>query len=162
MDFRDQFHRMSETTSKLTQNVEEASKKASARARIRRMMSRCKSDLAEVYQEIGLKYYAENQRDPDQSYVGLFEQVTDLWMQMDTLKAELAGLDHATICPSCGAKVDDLQKFCPECGCKNVSYGKWQSEQRTASADTKDAESTIQGTEKSVYKTTVEDVCDDD
>jgi predicted amidophosphoribosyltransferase len=74
----------------------------------------------------------ENQCQPEEQYEGLFQQASDLIAQIDVLKSELAGLDNASICPECGSKVNDGQKFCPECGHKNASYGKWKAEAEAA------------------------------
>lgn len=129
MDFRDQFRKMSGDVGKMAREVADTSKKATARARIRRMINTCNDSLQTIYQEIGTRYYTENQCDPQEQYAGLFQQAADTIAQIDVLKSELAGLDHAVICPSCGSKVMETQRFCPNCGCKNASYGKWKAEE---------------------------------
>ncbi|WP_298481534.1 hypothetical protein [uncultured Ruminococcus sp.] len=172
MDFRDQFRKMSDDVGKMAKEVADSSKKATARARIRRMINSCNESLETIYKEIGSRYYVENQCDPGEQYAGLFQQAADLIAQMDVLKSELAGLDNATICPSCGSKVNDLQKFCPECGCKNTSYGKWKAEAeaeeaaRRAAKEAEQAERAARKAEKAaqaeVYETTAEAVPTDD
>lgn len=172
MDFRDQFRKVSDDVGKMARDVADSSKKAAAKARIRRMINGCNDALQSIYTEIGSRYYVENQCEPKPQFAGLFERAADLIAQIDVLKAELAGLDHATICPSCGTAVNDLQKFCPECGCKNSSYGKWKAEAEAAEAarraakeaeqaerEARKAEKVAQGT---VYETTAEAVPDDD
>ena len=116
MDFRDQFRKMSDDVGKMAREVADTSKKATARARVRRMINSCNESLQTIYQEIGSRYYVENQCQPEEQYEGLFQQASDLIAQIDVLKSELAGLDNASICPECGSKVNDGQKFCPECG----------------------------------------------
>ena len=118
MDFRDQFRKMSDDVGKMAREVADTSKKATARARVRRMINSCNESLQTIYQEIGSRYYVENQCQPEEQYEGLFQQASDLIAQIDVLKSELAGLDNASICPECGSKVNDGQKFCPECGAK--------------------------------------------
>ena len=118
MDFRDQFRKMSDDVTKMARDVADTSKKATARARIRRMINSCNSSLQSIHREIGSRYYVENRCEPEEQYAGLFEQAADLIAQIDTLKSELASLENASICPECGSKVTDAQKFCPECGCK--------------------------------------------
>ena len=132
MDFRDQFRKMSDDVGKMAREVADTSKKATARARVRRMINSCNESLQTIYQEIGSRYYVENQCQPEEQYEGLFQQASDLIAQIDVLKSELAGLDNASICPECGSKVNDGQKFCPECGHKNESYGKWKAEAEAA------------------------------
>ncbi len=134
MDFRDQFRKMSDDVGKMAREVADTSKKATARARVRRMINSCNDSLQTIYQEIGSRYYVENQCQPEEQYEGLFQQASDLIAQIDVLKSELAGLDNASICPECGSKVNDGQKFCPECGHKNASYGKWKAEAEAAEA----------------------------
>lgn len=134
MDFRDQFRKMSDDVGKMAREVADTSKKATARARVRRMINSCNESLQTIYQEIGSRYYVENQCQPEEQYEGLFQQASDLIAQIDVLKSELAGLDNASICPECGSKVNDGQKFCPECGHKNESYGKWKAEAEAAEA----------------------------
>ena len=109
----------------MAREVADTSKKATARARVRRMINSCNDSLQTIYQEIGSRYYVENQCQPEEQYEGLFQQASDLIAQIDVLKSELAGLDNASICPECGSKVNDGQKFCPECGHKNAVL--WQS-----------------------------------
>ena len=123
MDFRDQFRKMSGDVGKMAREVADTSKKATARARIRRMINTCNDSLQTIYQEIGTRYYTENQCDPQEQYAGLFQQAADTIAQIDVLKSELAGLDHAVICPSCGSKVMETQRFCPNCGCRTGRTG---------------------------------------
>lgn len=168
MDFRDQFRKMSDDVGKMAKEVADSSKKATARARIRRMINSCNESLQTIYREIGSRYYVENQCAPAEQYEGLFQQAADLIAQIDVLKSELAGLDHATICPSCGSKVSELQRFCPECGTKNDSYGKWKAEAEATEAARRAAREAEQAEREAhkaagkanvdVYETTAETV----
>lgn len=170
MDFRDQFRKMSDDVGKMAREVADTSKKATARARVRRMINSCNDSLQTIYQEIGSRYYVENQCQPEEQYEGLFQQASDLIAQIDVLKSELAGLDNASICPECGSKVNDGQKFCPECGHKNASYGKWKAEAEAAEAArraAKEAEQAEREARKAAqsasvaYETTAEPVSDE-
>ena len=168
MDFRDQFRKMSDDVGKMAREVADTSKKATARARVRRMINSCNESLQTIYQEIGSRYYVENQCQPEEQYEGLFQQASDLIAQIDVLKSELAGLDNASICPECGSKVNDGQKFCPECGHKNESYGKWKAEAEAAEAARRaareaeqaerEARKSAQAAPAEVYETTAEPV----
>ena len=166
MDFRDQFRKMSDDVGKMAREVADTSKKATARARVRRMINSCNESLQTIYQEIGSRYYVENQCQPEEQYEGLFQQASDLIAQIDVLKSELAGLDNASICPECGSKVNDGQKFCPECGHKNESYGKWKAEAeeaarraaREAEQAEREARKSAQAAPAEVYETTAEPV----
>lgn len=172
MDFRDQFRKMSDDVGKMAREVADTSKKATARARVRRMINSCNDSLQTIYQEIGSRYFVENQCSPEEQYEGLFQQASDLIAQIDVLKSELAGLDNATICPECGSKVNDGQKFCPECGHKNESYGKWKAEAEAAEAARRaakeaeqaerDARKSAQAAPSAVYDTTAETVSDNE
>ena len=53
MDFRDQFRKMSDDVGKMAREVADTSKKATARARVRRMINSCNESLQTIYQEIG-------------------------------------------------------------------------------------------------------------
>ena len=157
MDFRDQFRKMSDDVGKMAREVADTSKKATARARVRRMINSCNESLQTIYQEIGSRYYVENQCQPEEQYEGLFQQASDLIAQIDVLKSELAGLDNASICPECGSKVNDGQKFCPECGHKNESYGKWKAAREAEQAE-REARKSAQAAPAEVYETTAEPV----
>ena len=137
MDFRDQFRKMSDDVTKMARDVADTSKKATARARIRRMINSCNSSLQSIYSEIGSRYYVENRCEPEEQYAGLFEQAADLIAQIDTLKSELASLENASICP--------------ECGCKNASYGRWKAEAEAAEAARKAAKEAQQA-ERTAHK----------
>ena len=75
---------------------------------------------------------------------------------------------NASICPECGSKVNDGQKFCPECGHKNESYGKWKAEAEAAEAARRaareaeqaerEARKSAQAAPAEVYETTAEPV----
>ncbi len=132
MDFRNQIRKMSDDVGRMAREVADTSKKAAARARVRRMIRTCQDSLHMIYEEIGARYYVENRCSPAQQYEGLFQQASDLIEQIDVLKSELAMLDNASICPECGAKLGDSQKFCPECGTKNAAYGKARAEAEAA------------------------------
>ena len=116
MDFRDQFRKMSGDVGKMAREVADTSKKATARARIRRMINTCNDSLQTIYQ--------------------------------------------AVICPSCGSKVMETQRFCPNCGCKNASYGKWKAEEEAdenarraaeeAEQAERDAHSAVQKSEEEI------------
>ena len=56
MDFRDQFRKMSDDVGKMAREVADTSKKATARARVRRMINSCNESLQTIYQEIGSRY----------------------------------------------------------------------------------------------------------
>ena len=172
MDFRDQFQKVSDDVGKMAKKVADNSKKAAVRSRIRRLMNQSDAALQSIYCEIGSKYYTEHQNEPEESYVSLFAQASDILAQIESLKAELVGLDHGTICPSCGSIVDDLQKFCPSCGSKNTSYGKWKAEEeaaeaaRNAAREAEQAEREARKAEKAaqteVYETTAAAVLDEE
>ena len=130
MDFRDQFRKMSDDVGKMAGKLQ-ILQKATARARVRRMINSCNGSLQTIYQEIGSRYYVENQCQPEEQYEGLFQQASDLIAQIDVLKSELAGLDNASICPECGSKVNDGQKFCPGAAIERIL---WQMESRGRSS----------------------------
>ena len=172
MDFRDQFRKMSDDMGKMAREVADSSKKATTRVKIRRMINSCETSLQNIYAEIGAKYYEENQQKATERYTALFEQVAEIQAQMNSLNNDLANLENATLCPSCGSKVNDLQKFCPECGTKNESYGKLKAEAeaeeaaRRAAKEAEQAERAARKAEKSaqaeVFETTAEAVLDDE
>ncbi len=70
MDFRDQFRKMSDDVGKMAREVADTSKKATARARVRRMINSCNDSLQTIYQEIGSRYYVENQCQPERTVRG--------------------------------------------------------------------------------------------
>lgn len=172
MDFRDQFRKVSDDVGKMAREVADNSKKQAARVRIRRMINNCNDVLVTTYSEIGAKYYTEHFGEPEAQYAELFERVDALQAQLEELRKEQAGLDKATICPSCGSKVNDMQKFCPECGAKNASYGQMKAEAeaeeaaRRAAKEAQQAERAARKAEKAarneVYDTTAEAVLDED
>ena len=108
MDFRDQFRKMSDDVGKMAREVADTSKKATARARVRRMINSCNESLQTIYQEIGSRYYVENQCQPEEQYEGLFQQASDLIAQIDVLKSELAGLDNASSVRSAAIRTNPM------------------------------------------------------
>ncbi len=165
MDFRDQIRKISDDVGKMAKGVADNSKKVSARVRIRRLIRNCKTSLQSVYSQIGLLYYTANQSNPSAEYDDLFSQVTAITAQLDMLKMELAGLDHSTICPSCGSTVDDLQKFCPGCGCRNTFYGRFQAKKDLTDAElrvVKETKQEVRKAEKEEQTTAADVLLDED
>lgn len=127
MDFRDQIRKIGDGVEKKAKEAADSSAKAASRSRIRHLLNRCQDDLQSTYSILGSKFYADHKDNPDDQYTQEFQQIRDLLAEIDTLNTELAELDEATICPACGAKILDSQKFCPECGRENESYGQAQA-----------------------------------
>ncbi len=78
------------------------------------------SKLSECYEEIGKLYYAYQRENIDYvaEIAALIAEADVIKITISELKAELAKLQNATICPSCGAKLDNAMIFCPTCGTK--------------------------------------------
>lgn len=65
--FRDQFRKMSDDVGKMARSCRHF-QKATARARVRRAINSCNDSLQTIYQEIGSRYYVENQCQPEEQY----------------------------------------------------------------------------------------------
>lgn len=103
---------------KLAKGAVDTSKKMAEKAKIKSSVSQAESRLNAVYIEIGKKYEELMSGDAGREFAELLAEAAEQKDKIAAGKADLAALDAASVCPSCGKYVKEEQLFCPFCGVK--------------------------------------------
>lgn len=112
-------------------------KKAAEKAKIKRDISNCESELTKTYAEIGKKFFETIRSNPTEDYLMEAETIMKIEKQIEDAKKELAALEDKHNCPSCGAAIFKEQRFCDKCGAKIEEP---VDEEETENVETVDAE----------------------
>lgn len=114
---------------KLGQKASEAYKitadktgKLAREAKLRLKMSNLKTDINNIYEEIGKKAYEKHTLKENIDFENYFEQelteIDVLSEQIETILKELLELKDQIQCENCHTNIDKDCKFCPNCGTK--------------------------------------------
>lgn len=83
-------------------------------------MNELKSQVSDLYEEIGKKVYEKHVREEDYSIKGDIEEICTkidvLSDEIETILQECLELKDQKQCPNCHSKIDKDDKFCRECG----------------------------------------------
>ena len=105
---------------KLAKGAIDSSKKMAEKVRIKNAISHAESRLNAAYIEVGKKYEELYAGETAEEFSAAMAEIADAKAQIASLRSELAAVDSAAICPSCGKYVQEGQRFCPFCGAKQV------------------------------------------
>ena len=110
-----------EILDKAKEMVDVAAKKTNDAVEVSKLkfdLSKCQSELREIYQELGKKVSLKSRKilEDDVEYCSLFEEIDEILERIDALNVTIADRQNLLICQRCGAKnrVDHL--FCSQCG----------------------------------------------
>lgn len=96
--------------------------KLAKEAKLRMKMGELKSEINDIYEEIGKKVYENHVREEKNDISNeLEEQCTKidcLSDEIETILKECLELKDKRQCPNCYAEIEKNVKFCPECGAK--------------------------------------------
>lgn len=96
--------------------------KLAKEAKLRMKMGELKSEINNIYEEIGKKVYENHVREEKNDIFNeLEEQCTKidcLSDEIDSILKECLELKDKRQCPNCYAEIEKDVKFCPECGAK--------------------------------------------
>ena len=96
--------------------------KLAKEAKLRMKMGELKSEINDIYEEIGKKVYEHHIREENSDILNeLEEECTRIDYLSDEIEAilkECLELKDKRQCPNCYAEIEKNVKFCPECGAK--------------------------------------------
>lgn len=96
--------------------------KLAKEAKLRMKMGELKSEINDIYEEIGKKVYENHVREEKNDITNeLEEQCTKIDCLSDEIESilkECLELKDKRQCPNCYAEIEKNVKFCPECGAK--------------------------------------------
>ena len=119
MDFFDKLGKKASETYKVTA---EKTSKIAKEAKLKMKMNQNKSDIEEIYIEIGKKVYEKHIRKEN---INIEKELEEECTKIDVLSAEIETclkecleLKDLKQCQKCSSKIEKTAKFCPECGDK--------------------------------------------
>lgn len=117
MDFFDKLGKKASETYKATA---EKTGKIAKEAKLKMKMNENKSDIEEIYKEIGKKVYEKHIR---RENIDIEKELEEECTKIDVLSAEIETylkecleLKDLKQCQNCSSKIEKDAKFCPECG----------------------------------------------
>lgn len=119
MDFFDKLGKKASETYKVTA---EKTSKIAKEAKLKMKMNQNKSDIEEIYIEIGKKVYEKHIR---RENINIEKELEEECTKIDVLSAEIETylkqsleLKDLKQCQKCSSKIEIDAKFCPQCGDK--------------------------------------------
>ena len=117
MDFFDKLGKKASETYKVTA---EKTSKIAKEAKLKMKMNENKSNIEDIYKEIGKKVYEKHVREED---IDIKKDLEEECTKIDVLSAEIETylkqcleLKDLRQCKNCSSKIEKDAKFCPECG----------------------------------------------
>ena len=138
MDFFDKIGKKASETYKFTA---EKTGKIAKEAKLRVKMNEDKSEVEELYKQVGKKVYEKHLL---QDTINIKEELEEECSKIDALSSEIEnilneilGLKDLRQCPNCYDKIDKDAKYCPNCGDKQevVQDEKEENDDETKEAD---------------------------
>ena len=92
-------------------------------AKLRMKMNEKKSDINDIYKQIGKKVYEEHIRENFDAKIELEEEcakIDTISKEIEEMLKELLELKDRKKCEECHIEIEKDSKYCPECGAKQV------------------------------------------
>ena len=119
MDFFDKLGKKASEAYKITADK---TGKIAKEAKLRMKINELKSQINDIYEEIGKKVYENHVREEKEDLGKILEEEC---IRIDVLSDEIEDKLHQCLelkdkkqCPNCYKEIDKNMKFCPECGAK--------------------------------------------
>lgn len=112
------FNKLGDTVVNATQEVSSKAKDMTGLAKLQYEKKVKENELEKKYQEIGEKFFKQNQEAFPEEYTELFDEVELILSKINELTDEIADIKGGKACPKCGAVVSTKAAFCSECGAK--------------------------------------------
>ena len=117
MDF---FSKLGKKASKAYGATAEKTSKIAKEAKLKMKMNENKSDIKDLYIQIGKKVYEKHVREEN---IDINTELEEECTKIDVLSAEIETclksileLKDQKVCPKCNSKIDKSDAFCPRCG----------------------------------------------
>ncbi len=110
--------KVGDTVEKGAKSVSENSKKLAEKTRIKKEISQLENDITNAYIEIGKKYFAAHEAEPEPEYADAISNIKTKTERADKFRLLLNSLEDKQPCANCGADILRGQRFCDKCGAK--------------------------------------------
>lgn len=102
--------------------------KLAKEAKLRMKMGELKSEINDIYEEIGKKIYENHVKEEKEDISSLIEdectKIDCLSDEIESILKECLKLKDKRQCPNCYAEIEKDVKFCPKCGTKQEEPAK--------------------------------------
>lgn len=119
MDFFDKLGKKASEAYKITADK---TGKIAKETKLKLKMNELKSQISDLYEEIGKKVYEKHIREEEYDIKGELEELCTkidvISDEIETMLQECLELKDKKQCPKCHTKIEKDDKFCPECGVK--------------------------------------------
>ena len=96
--------------------------KLAKEAKLRMKMGELKSEINDIYEEIGKKVYENHVKEEKEDITNLLEEqctkIDCLSDEIDSILRQCLELKDKRQCPNCYTEIEKDVKFCPKCGAK--------------------------------------------
>lgn len=111
-------------------------------------MNDLKSQINDIYEEMGKKIYEQHLQEEDIDVEGFLAEkctkIDELSAEIEKLLKECLELKDKKKCPNCHAEIEKDVKFCPKCGAKQDGKPEEKSDAEQANLDNKPLENQIE------------------
>ena len=107
---------------KFTKNAAKKTKGVIDRTKLKYTMSEIDDKITDVLAQMGAVIYNEYKSGTefDGDMATKCAQLDSFYQEIAEIKSQIAELSNSTVCPNCGAMIDDDDIFCPKCGAKKA------------------------------------------
>ena len=157
MDFFDKLGKKASEAYKVTADK---TGKIAKETKIKLKIGELKSQISDIYEEIGKKVYEKHVRKEDMC---IKKDLEELCTKIDVLSDEIDGLLQQSLelkdkkqCPKCFKEIEKNAQFCPHCGAKQTEEPKSENEEAEELEEESVEDEKIEEKEKDDLEKTVE------
>ena len=122
--------------------------KLAKEAKLRMKMGELKSEINDIYEEIGKKIYENHVKEEKEDISSLIEdkctKIDCLSDEIESILKECLKLKDKRQCPNCYAEIEKDVKFCPKCGTKQEKQQEEPSKEVEIVEEKSNLEKTVQ------------------
>lgn len=122
--------------------------KLAKEAKLRMKMGELKSEINDIYEEIGKKIYENHVKEEKEDISSLIEdectKIDCLSDEIESILKECLKLKDKGQCPNCYAEIEKDVKFCPKCGTKQEEQQEEQAKEVEIVEEKSNLEKTVQ------------------
>ena len=122
--------------------------KLAKEAKLRMKMGELKSEINDIYEEIGKKIYENHVKEEKEDISSLIEdectKIDCLSDEIESILKECLKLKDKRQCPNCYAEIEKDVKFCPKCGTKQEEQQEEPAKEVEIVEEKRNLEKTVQ------------------
>lgn len=142
------FNKLGKKASEAYKVTADKTGKLAKEAKLRMKIADLKSQISDIYKEIGKKVYENHVREEK---VDLAKELEEECTKIDVMSAEIESnlkqcleLKDKRKCEKCFAEIDKDVKFCPECGAKQEEVEETEAKEECSDDNCEDLKKTVE------------------